>query len=115
LLLTGDVQLDAEAQLLERERAMAAEVVVVPHHGSRTSSGAGLIMATRPRWALVSAGYRNRWGFPASSVVDRWSSVGADLVSTSTAGAVEFDLRPDRTASAPQEWRLAHRRLWRDP
>jgi competence protein ComEC len=115
VLLTGDVQLDAEAQVLERGHALAAEVVVVPHHGSRTSSGAGLVTATRPRWALVSAGYRNRWGFPASSVVDRWSSVGAGLVSTATAGAVEFDLRPGRPTSAPQEWRLAHRRLWQDP
>jgi competence protein ComEC len=115
LLLTGDVQLEGEAQLLERGPAVAADVVVVPHHGSRTSSGTGLVTATRARWALVSAGYRNRWGFPASSVVDRWSSVGAEMVSTATAGAVEFDLRPDRPALAPEEWRLAHRRLWQDP
>jgi len=115
LLLTGDIQQDAEAQLLRRGLAAGIEVVVVPHHGSRTSSGSGLVDATRPRWALVSAGHRNRWGFPAASVAGRWSSAGAELLDTSTAGAIEFDLRPGDATPAPGEWRKTHRRLWQDP
>ncbi len=49
-----------------------ADILVVPHHGSRTSSSAGFVAATRPRWAVVSAGHRNRWGFPAPAIVERW-------------------------------------------
>jgi competence protein ComEC len=115
LLLTGDMQLDSEAEVLARGLPAGIEIVVVPHHGSRTSSGPGLVDATRPRWALVSAGHRNRWGFPAARVVERWSSAGADLLDTSAAGAIEFDLRPGGTTPSPTEWRLTHLRPWRDP
>jgi competence protein ComEC len=115
LLLTGDIQLDAEAQLAERGLPAVVDVVVVPHHGSRTSSGSDLVEATRPRWALVSAGHRNRWGFPAASVVERWSVAGAHVLNTSTSGAIEFDLAPAGKSSEPAEWRRAHGRIWRDP
>lgn len=115
LLLTGDMQLDAEAEVVGRGIPAGTEVVVVPHHGSRTSSGPGLVDATRPRWALVSSGHRNRWGFPAASVVERWSAAGARLLDTSTAGAIQFDLGPGEETPVPDEWRRTHRRLWRDP
>ena len=115
LLLTGDIQRAAEAELLRRGLPAGITVVVVPHHGSRTSSGQGLVDATRPRWALVPAGYRNRWGFPASGVVERWSLSGAQLLNTATSGAVEFELGPGEAVSEPVEWRRAAPRPWRDP
>jgi len=114
LLLTGDIQHDAEAQVLERGLPAGVEVLVVPHHGSRTSSGSGLVDATRPRWALVSAGHRNRWGFPAITVVERWSSAGATLLDTASSGAIEFELAPGQPTSNPGEWRRTHRRFWQD-
>jgi competence protein ComEC len=115
LLLTGDMQLDSEAEVLARGLPAGIEIVVVPHHGSRTSSSPALVDATRPRWALVSAGHRNRWGFPSAAVVERWSSAGAELLDTSAAGAIEFDLRPAETTRSPTEWRRTHLRPWRDP
>ncbi|MCJ7453309.1 MAG: DNA internalization-related competence protein ComEC/Rec2 [Steroidobacteraceae bacterium] len=115
LLLTGDIQRDAEAELLARGLPADIKVVVVPHHGSRTSSGQSLVDATRPRWALVPAGYRNRWGFPASSVLERWSLSGAQVLNTATSGAIEFDLGPEEAMSAPAEWRRTAQRPWRDP
>jgi competence protein ComEC len=115
VLLTGDIQADAEAQVLEHGLAGGTEVLVVPHHGSRSSSGPELVAATRPRWALVSAGHRNRWGFPAASVVRRWSAAGADVLVTPTEGTIEFDLRPGQATPAPDGWRRSHRRFWQDP
>ncbi len=115
LLLTGDIQRDAEAEILARGLPADIAVVVVPHHGSRTSSGQGLVDSTRPRWALVSAGHRNRWGFPSSHVVERWSQSGAQLLGTSTSGAIEFELGSEETPSVPVEWRRSALRPWRDP
>jgi competence protein ComEC len=115
IVLTGDVEKVAEKQLLERGLVGPADILVIPHHGSRTSSSAGLVREARPRWALVSAGHRNRWGFPASAVVERWQAAGAEVLLTSNSGAIEFDVVPGRPLEPPSRWRLAHARIWRDP
>jgi competence protein ComEC len=115
LLLTGDVERLAEQQMLDRVLAGPVDVVVVPHHGSRTSSSAEFVEALAPRWAVVSAGHRNRWGFPAASVVSRWETVGAGVQRTSDSGAIEFDVSPDRPLDPPSRWRIDHPRPWTDP
>ncbi len=115
VVLTGDVEKLAEQHILERWVSGPADIVVVPHHGSRTSSSAAFVAATRPRWAVVSAGHRNRWGFPASAIVERWRASGAEVVLTSHSGAIEFDIVPGLPLDPPSRWRLAHARLWTDP
>jgi len=87
----------------------------VPHHGSRTSSTAALVAATRPRWALVPSGHRNRWGFPKPDVVRRWQDSGSQVLTGSATGAIEFELHPDRSIRAPRLWRIERRRFWHDP
>ena len=114
LLLTGDVQKDAERELVAAGLGGRYDVVVVPHHGSRTSSSAPLVDGARARWALVSAGYRNRWGFPAPAVVERWRQSGATVLGSADSGAIEFELGP-AGVSQPAEWRRARRRPWQDP
>jgi competence protein ComEC len=115
LLLAGDAERPAEQQMLDRGLAGPVDVVVVPHHGSRTSSSAAFVAALAPRWAVVSAGYRNRWGFPAASVVGRWETAGAQVPRTSDSGAIEFNLNPDRPIDPPSRWRIDHPRPWTDP
>jgi competence protein ComEC len=115
LLLTGDAQAPAEQEVLERGAAGPVDLLVVPHHGSRTSSSPAFIDATQPRWALVAAGHRNRWGFPARAVTGRWRSAGAEVLVTSRSGAIEFDVAPGQPIGTPSQWRLAHTRAWRDP
>ena len=115
LLLPGDVERLAEQELLARGGNETVDVLLVPHHGSRTSSSPTFVAATQPRWAIVSAGHRNRWGFPAPAVVERWEAAGAAVLATSAAGAIEFDVRPDRPLERPGLWRIGHRRFWRDP
>jgi len=115
VLLTGDVERLAEAELLDRADPGRVDVVIVPHHGSRTSSTAALVAATRPRWALVPSGHRNRWGFPKPDVVQRWRDSGSDVLTGSATGAIEFELHPARPIPAPRLWRIERRRFWHDP
>ncbi len=115
LLLAGDVERDAEQEILERGGPGPVDVLLVPHHGSRTSSSAGFVAATRPHWAVVSAGHHNRWGFPAPAVVERWQGGGAQVLVASASGAIEFDVHPDRPLGDPRQWRIERRRYWQDP
>jgi competence protein ComEC len=111
LLLPGDIEAEGERALLEF--VPRVDVVVVPHHGSRSSSTEAFVAATEPRWALVSAGYRNRWGFPREQVVERWRAGGASVLTTAQAGAIELVLGAG-VEPVPRPWRREHRRFWLD-
>jgi competence protein ComEC len=110
-LLTGDIEHAIEARLAEKDLIERADIVVVPHHGSSTSSTEFLTQASAPKFALISAGYGNRWGFPKQQVVDRWHEVGARTLKTSSSGAIEITI--DRAGlQPPREYRLTHGAYW---
>jgi competence protein ComEC len=96
LLLTGDLEEQGEAELLGRARArarardgrLAADVLKVPHHGSRTSSGDELLGAVRPGLAVASLARRNRFGFPHPEVIQRYRTGGIRLLRTDRDGAI---------------------------
>jgi competence protein ComEC len=88
LLITGDVGQRVEESLVAQSRVPAADIVIVAHHGSRSSSSPAFVRATRARVAIVSAGHRNRWGFPHPEVVARWCESGATVIDTARWGAV---------------------------
>jgi competence protein ComEC len=91
VLLTGDLEAPQERALVRREGArLASDVLVVPHHGSRTSSSDELLDAVRPRVALVQAGYRNRFGHPHPAVVERYVQRGIELVRSDRCGAWQW-------------------------
>jgi competence protein ComEC len=92
VLLTGDIERAAEASLLDRRLNLKSDVLLVPHHGSRTSSTAAFIDAVAPRWAVVTAGYRNRFGHPNAEVVRRYSDAGVSLLRTDRDGAITIIL-----------------------
>jgi competence protein ComEC len=115
ILLTGDIEREAEAQILGQGNPGPIDVLVVAHHGSRTSSSQAFVAATHPRWALVSAGHRNRWGFPREDVVARWEESGAKVLNSAGSGAIEFELHPARPLAAPRLARHERRRVWHDP
>jgi len=112
LLLTGDIELKAEAQLLRRGADVSADVVVVPHHGSRSSSTQAFVDRVKPRWALISAGHANRWGFPHAAVVERWCRSGAKLLSTDRAGQISIRWRRPAPALEVVAFRPVNRRYW---
>jgi competence protein ComEC len=88
-LFPGDVEVEGEAAAVAGGRALAADAVKVPHHGSRTSSTAPFAAAVRPRWAAVSVGVANRYRFPHAEALERWQAVGATVVRTDE-GAIRF-------------------------
>jgi competence protein ComEC len=96
-LITGDVEARGERSLLAARADLAAQVVVVPHHGSATSSSADFVAAVGARYALVSAAHKNRWDFPRPDVRARWEGAGATLLVTGDSGALTITLG-DRTA-----------------
>lgn len=110
LLLTGDVEYLGERALIEHASLMA-DVVLVPHHGSATSSSPAFVAATAPRYALVSAGFANRWGLPRPDVVERWERAGATVLVTADTGAMTLALRRhglDLTAERQRRKRYWH-------
>ena len=93
MLLTGDIERQVEVQLLDRP--VRAEDLLVPHHGSRSSSSAEFIAAVAPRWAVVPAGYRSRFGHPHAEVLERYHAAGVQVVRTDRDGAVSVFLKED--------------------
>jgi competence protein ComEC len=92
LLLLGDVERFGEHALIGQASPAAADVVLVPHHGSATSSTPALVSAVGARYALVSAGFANRWGLPRPDVVARWEGAGARVLVTADTGALALTL-----------------------
>ena len=113
VLLTGDIEGRAERALIARHAELGADLIVAPHHGSRTSSTAGFAAAVDPEWVVFAAGYRNRWGFPAAEVLTRWSDAGALSYSTGESGAVMWATGVDEAPVTPSTWRCRSRRFWR--
>lgn len=87
-LLTGDIEKQTEARLLEAGENLRADVLKVAHHGSRTSSTAAFLAQVQPAHALISAGHPSPFGHPHPEVVERLRATGARLWQTSQCGAL---------------------------
>jgi len=110
VLLAGDIERPQEARLVARPAALRAELLLVPHHGSKTSSSEALLEAVQPALGLVQAGYRNRFGHPAADVVDRYRAHAIRLVRSSRCGAAHWHSAEPRQLQcervlAPRYWR----------
>jgi len=90
VLLTGDIERAAEAELMKQE--IRSDVLVVPHHGSRTSSTPQFISAVAPSWGIVAVGYRSRFGHPNGEVLARYGAAGVAIVRTDRDGAISLRL-----------------------
>ena len=111
LLLTGDIGEIIERELVRREpAALLADVVVVAHHGSETSSDLAFVNATQARHAIMSTGYGNLYRHPRPGIVRRWRDAGASVWDTARTGAITFRL--GEGAPKPETRRGTHRRLW---
>jgi len=96
-LLVGDIESPQELRLATANPAsLKADVLLVPHHGSKTSSSAVFLDAVKPQWAVAQAGYRNRFGHPVDSVVARYEERGIRLVKSPQCGAASWQsLQPE--------------------
>ena len=88
VLLTGDIEREQELALLaEGAAALRSDVLIVPHHGSKTSSTPAFLDAVQPRVAVFQAGYRNRFGHPAPDVLERYLERGIAVHASPDCGA----------------------------
>ena len=110
MLLTGDIERASEAELLERRRdRLPSDVLLLPHHGSRTSSTPGFLAAVGATTAIIPVGYRNRFGHPHPDVVNR---LNMNAFRTDRDGAVTVRLAA--RGAAIHGHRAERRRYWHD-
>lgn len=92
VLLTGDIEKEAEQQLiiqtLAQGQSLISDVLLVPHHGSRTSSSQEFIEAVSPKLVLYPVGHRNRYHLPSQKVVQRYQALGVPAYSTANSGCI---------------------------
>jgi competence protein ComEC len=108
-LLAGDIEQPQEARLAASP-LLKADVLLVPHHGSKSSSSAEFLDAVKPTFALVQAGYRNRFGHPAPPVMDRYRERGIRVIDTAHCGAAGWTSAQPNTVQcerdlSPRYWR----------
>ncbi len=114
ILLTADIEADSETQLLrEHPDKLPAALLVVPHHGSKTSSGIAFIAAVKPRYAVFTVGYRNRFGHPQRTIVQRYANSGTTLLRTDVDGAILVDMNAQELKI--ERYRMTHRHYWSHP
>ena len=113
VLLPGDIEAETELRLVREQGAgLASELLVVPHHGSRTSSTDRFLDRVDPRLAFLPVGYRNRYRHPHPTVRARYARRGVKLYSSPAHGALEVRMTPQ--GIAVQAYRQHRRRYWFD-
>lgn len=112
VLLTGDIEKLAEQHLLTRASSLTADILVAPHHGSKTSGIREFIEAVHPRYVLYAVGYRNRYHFPHPSVMKAYQDLHVQQVDSVHDGAIQFKM--GELISEPVKYRLSNKRYWFD-
>ncbi len=113
ILLTGDIEQGAEKVLLEQAPdLLTSDLLVVPHHGSLTSSSQAFVQAVSPKYALFPVGLANQYGFPKQAVLKRYEEVGAINLLVSQTGALMFRLKQADELTPPIHWRDTSRHYW---
>ena len=88
ILLTGDIEKEAERELLDSPEFLQSAVVKVAHHGSKTSSIEGFVNATKAKVAIISVGRESPFGHPKPEIVERWKNSGAKVMTTGEKGTI---------------------------
>src|SRR5450830_784525 len=113
VLLAGDIEAAQEAELLAREGPrLRADVLLVPHHGSGTSSTEPFLAAVQPSVAIFQVGYRNRYRHPKAAVFERYGELGVRRLRTDAGGAVTVDVANVLTVD---QYRQTRWRYWYAP
>jgi competence protein ComEC len=112
VLLPGDIEAEAEHDLVARGLEGPVDLLLAPHHGSRTSSSPEFVAASSARRVVFSAGHANRWRFPVADVVSRWRAAGACLFNTAEEGALQFELSPGGDLTLARRQRAEASGVW---
>ncbi len=109
LLLPADIGIESEQALLARApQQLSAEVLIAPHHGSKTSSSAAFIAAVAPRWVLFAVGFHNHFRHPAPQVVARYEQEATRWLRTDLDGALYVEVVQQHIRLSTERARFAH-------
>jgi competence protein ComEC len=112
-LITGDIESDAERRLIDTYGyRLASDIMLIPHHGSLTSSSLAFVEAVNPQIALLSVGLLNRFGLPAQRVTDRYKAFGVKVIDTPNYGAVRIIVHPAKGIEIRPGYRQSDKRYW---
>ena len=115
VLLPGDIEAPAEATLVPRlAHSAPVDALIVPHHGSRSSSTHAFLAALRPSLAVVPSGHGNRFGFPHPQVRRRYRAHGIATYDTACSGRVRIIVSAAAGVRVEPWWPGA-RRFWHSP
>lgn len=113
VLLAGDIERGTEKRLLEEHAdKLPATLLVVPHHGSKSSSSAAFVQSTHPSYAVFTTGYRNHFHHPHPDTLERYRTIGSELLRSDTNGAIIVEM--DAQRFAVESHRTRHARYWLD-
>lgn len=111
VLLTADIEKESEQRLLRQHaNELPATLLVVPHHGSRSSSTEEFVEAVHPRYAVFTSGYRNRFGHPHPEIVARYRAAGSTRLRSDYDGAITVEMNGSEFRL--ERYRARHRRYW---
>jgi len=111
ILLTGDIEKEAERVLIRNYADLHNTIVFVPHHGSRSSSTKVFTSRVHPQYAIVPAGFANRWRFPKEEVLQAWLDSGAQIKTLSETGELSLTINPDEEVEI-KTWISENCRYW---
>lgn len=113
VLLTGDIEALAErAMIAQFAEDLKSDVLLVPHHGSLTSSSAEFIRAVLPHYAIFPVGKNNRYGFPREKILQRYQELGAKTLLAWQTGAIIFEFKQKEPLTPPICWRDTFNHYW---
>jgi len=111
VLLTGDIEANAESWLIEHYgEKLQAKVMVAPHHGSKTSSTMQFLQTVKPEIILIPAGYRNQFGHPHAGVLQRYQQSGISWLNSAYSGAIDVKLA--NTGASVSSMRQINSHYW---
>ncbi len=111
VLLTADIERKSEQRLLElHPEKLASTLLIVPHHGSKTSSTPDFVAAVNPVYAVITSGYRNQFGHPKAEVLRRYHNQGSEILRSDSDGAILVTM--DAENLHVEKYRKTHARYW---
>ena len=111
VLLVSDIEISAESWLVETYgHELKSDILLAPHHGSKTSSSLSFLQAVQPKYILISAGYKNQFGHPHPISLQRYQQIGALWWNTADKGALM--LSEQENGWDIQSWRDENGKYW---
>ena len=114
ILLTGDIEKDAELALLHTNKdVLTSDVIIAPHHGSKTSSTVDFVQAVGAKQAIFTVGYLNRFKHPKPMIEKRFEESGALIYRSDYRGALKLSFNAAQRVQI-ESWREVQQKYWQD-